>query len=299
MTKPIWKGNISFGLVNIPVVLHSAEKSNDLHFKLIDSRNNSRIHYQRINEETGKEVPWNAIAHGYEIDKGNYVLLSKEDFNKVASENLKSIEIEEFIPSKELDCFYFVKPYYVFPDGKGSFKGYALLREILKQSHKIGIARVMIRTRQHIAAIIPYGEAIVINILRYPHEIKKPTQEELPTLDLKAYKISKKETDIALQLVEAMSVHWDPKRYHDEYHDALLKWIEEKAARGQKGPAKKSKKEKETKQTSKVVDFMELLKKSVKEKEQKIKERKHKSKSSSKPAAKSIRKLPRKNARNG
>lgn len=291
MAKPIWKGHISFGLVSIPVVLHAAEKSHEIHFKLIDSRNQSRVRYERINEETGEEVPWNAVVHGYEIDKGDYVLLSKEDFDKIAKENLKTIEIEEFIPGAELDFIYFQKPYYLFPEGKSSQKGYALLREILKQSHKIGIARVMIRSRQHMAAIIPYQDVIVIDILRYPQEIRQPTEAELPSSNLKDQNISKKELDIAMQLVDAMTVHWDPKRYHDAYHEQLMQWIEEKAASGQRGPSKKKgKKEKEASRAP-VVDFMELLKKSVKAKEHKEKEQKNKVKNS-----KNVRKLPRKKA---
>ncbi len=263
MSHAIWKGHISFGLVNIPVMLYSAEKPNDLHFKLLDSKNHSKIRYERINEQTGKEVPWNAIVKGYEYDEGQYVIVTNEDFENVASKNLKMIEIEDFIPKDAISFAFFETPYYLLPDKRGD-KGYVLLRETLSKSKKIGIARVMIRSRQYLAAIIPYGDAIILNIIRYAHELKKPKEFELPTKDVSDYKISKKEMEIAQQLVDSMTTTWKPEHYKDEYHDALLKLIEEKASSGKKAATKKSKSP-AIKQTN-VVDFMELLKKSIKQK---------------------------------
>lgn len=263
--RPIWKGHISFGLVNIGVTLYSAEKRNDLHFKLLDGRNQASIHYERVNEETGHEVPWNSVVKAYELNDGNYVVLTDDDFKKVAIENLKTIEIEAFINSKELDYIYFEKPYYLVPDNIAA-KGYVLLREILKQSRKIGISRVLIHSRQYLAALIPYNEALVLNLLRYPQELRPLKEFEFPNSDIKKYKISSKEIDIATQLVAAMSTTWNPKLYHDEYREALLAWIEKKAKTNNKSTKQKSLKEpKEAKQT-KVVDFMELLKKSIESK---------------------------------
>lgn len=263
MSHAIWKGHISFGLVNIPVVLYSAEKPNDLHFKLLDSKNLAKIHYQRVNEDTGKEVAWDNIVKGYEYDDGQYVVLTNEDFDEVASKNLKLIEIEDFIPKDAISFVFFETPYYLLPDKRGE-KGYVLLREILSKTKKVGIARVMIRSRQYLAAIIPYGDAVVLNIIRYAHELKKPKEFELPDKDIASYKISKKEMEIAQQLVESMTTSWKPEHYKDEYHDALLKLIDTRVASGKQISHKKSKKV-TVKQTN-VVDFMELLKKSVQQK---------------------------------
>lgn len=262
MSHAIWKGHLSFGLVNIPVSLYSAEKSNELSFNLLDSKNNSKIKYERVNEQTGKVVPWDAIVKGYEYQEGQYVILTNEDFKNIAGKNLKMIEIEDFIPKESINFIFFETPYYLLPDKKGE-KGYALLREILIKTKKIAIGRVMIRSHQHLAAIIPYGDAIILNIVRYAHELKKPTDFELPTQNLSEYKITKKEIEIAQKLVESMTTSWKPEQYKDEYHDSLLKLIEEKTKTGTK--VTKKRKPTDVKGTN-VVDFMDLLQKSIKQK---------------------------------
>lgn len=262
--RSLWRGYISFGLVNIPVVLYSAEKpQQEIHFKLLDKKNHAGIRYSRINEETGKEVPWHDIVKGYEYEPGNYAILTPEDLGEIAKENLKAIEIEDFINFEQLDTLYYEKPYYLLPDKRGE-KGYVLLRETLKNTHKVGIARVMVRSHQYLAAVIAEGNALVINTLRYPKEVKQPSEVDVPEEPISHYKITKKEFDIAKQLVETMSVDWDPNRYTNEYREDLLKLIDEKIASGGK-KAIKHIEDTEIKQTN-VVDFMELLKKSVKEK---------------------------------
>lgn len=262
--RSIWKGYISFGLVNIPVVLYSAEKpSQEVHFKLLAKSNLAGIRYLRVNEKTGKEVPWDDIVKGYEYEPGSYAVLTNEDFQEVAHENLKTIEIEDFVDSSEVGTMYFEKPYYLLPNKRGD-KGYVLLRETLKKTNKIGIARVMIRTHQYLAAVIAEGDAIIVNTLRYPQEVKKTTEVDVPHEPVSHYKISKKEFDIAEQLVETMTVEWDPKRYNNEYRKELMKIIDEKVASGGK-KAIKHVEEHEVKQTN-VVDFMDLLKQSVKQK---------------------------------
>ena len=261
----LWKGYISFGLVNIPVVLYSAEQPQEkVHFKMLDKNNLAGIRYSRINEKTGKEVPWEDIVKGYEYEDGNYAILTDEDFESVARENSKTIEIEDFINLKDLGAVYFEKPYYILPDKRGD-KGYVLLRETLKKTNKIGIAKVMIRSHQYLAAIIPYGSALIVNTLRYPEELKPATKFDLPEGAPADYKISKKEFDIAEQLVETMTSKWDPKRYTNDYREDLMKVVEEKIAEGNKTTIKHVK-EPHVKQTN-VVDFMELLKKSVKAKQ--------------------------------
>ncbi|GJL57770.1 MAG: non-homologous end joining protein Ku [Nitrospirales bacterium] len=262
MTRPIWRGHITFGLVTIPVVVHSAEKQFDLHFRLLDSRNHARVRYERVNEETGEEVPWQDIVKGFEYEEGRYVLLHDADFEKVAVEVNKSVEIENFVNAKDIGYEYFDKPYYLVPDNKGE-KVYVLLREVLRRSGKIGIAKVVIRTRQYLAALIPQGHVLVLELLRFHQEIRNVQELDVPGASVKSYKISEKELTLAQRLVESMSTRWEPQRYHDDYRDALLKWIDKKSKRAQSRTSVPTvAKEKQT-GSGKVIDIMALLKKSV------------------------------------
>jgi len=263
MARPIWTGHISFGLVNIPVTLHSAEKSFDLHFNLLDSRDHARIRYERVNEVTGEEVPWNQVVKAYDYDhEGNYVLLTEEDFKKAAVEATQTVEIEDFVDLKAIDPLYFDKPYYLLPAKKGE-KGYVLLRQILKKTNMAGIAKVVIRTRQYLAAVIPLGDALVLNVLRFKQEIKAPKELELPAGDPKQYKISPKELQMAEKLVDSMSASWKPERYHDDYRNALLAWIEKKAKSGGIAPVAATEEEQPADKSADVIDIMKLLQKSV------------------------------------
>lgn len=262
MSRPIWKGHITFGLVNIPVVLHSADKQFDLHFRLLDSRNKARVRYERINEETGEEVPWQDIVKGYEFEEGRYVVLKDEDFEKVAVEINKSVEIENFVDGKQIHYVYFDKPYYLVPDKKGE-KGYVLLREVLRKTGKVGIAKVVIRTRQYLAALLPEGNVLVLALLRFQQEIRDTAELNIPANSVKSYKISEKEMNLAQQLVESMSTDWDPKQYHDEYRDALMKWIEKKAKAAGSPTGVQAKQKEEKTGNGKIIDMMGLLKKSV------------------------------------
>lgn len=262
--RSLWRGHISFGLVNIPVILYSAEKpAQEVHFKLLSKKDLASIKYVRVNENTGKKVAWEDIVKGYEYEPGSYVVLNDEDFDAVSVENQKTIEIEDFVDVNELGSLYFEKPYYVLPDKKGE-KGYVLLRETLKNTHKIGIARLIIRTHQYLAAVIAEEDAILVNTLRYPQEIRKTSEVNVPHSPVKEYNISKKEFDIAKQLVDTMTVKWDPKKYTNQYRDELLKIIEQKVASGGKKAIKHAQAP-EFVQTN-VVDFMDLLKKSIQKK---------------------------------
>lgn len=282
MSRPIWKGSISFGLVSIPVTLYSAEKDSVIHFKLLDNRNHARIHYQRINEETGKEVPWNDVVKGYEFEKENYVVLDEKDFEKIATENTRLVEIEDFIDQKSLDPVYFEKPYYLVPSKSGQ-KGYALLHQTLQRTKKIGIAKVMIRTRQYLAAVLPYKNALILNTLRFVSEIRTPKEYDIPESDLKNHKVSPKEIQMAELLVKSMSSKWDPKKYHDKNHEILETIIEAKIHKGKSvTPHKIFRKSKQPK--GKLIDFMELLKQSIKEKDK----RKGKTHSKSLPSRKKV-----------
>ena len=262
-TRPFWRGYITFGLVNIPVTLHSAEKGEqEVHFKLLDKNDLAGIKYVKVNAKTGKEVAWTDIVKGYEYERDNYAILTDEDFAAIAREKLKTIEIEDFIDLDELPFMCFEHPYYLVPDKHGE-KGYVLLREVLKETRKVGIAKIVIRTHQYLVAVIPYESAIIVNTLRYPAEIKKPDEMILPDEAISKYKITKKEIDIAEQLVSAMTTKWDPDHYHNEYREDLLKRIKAKIASG--GKKSIAHLEEPKIKQSNVVDFMTLLKKSIKE----------------------------------
>ncbi len=275
--RPIWKGQISFGLINIPIELYSADKSRSVQFKLLDNRNHAKIHYERINEETGEQVPWDEIVKAYEVPHKGYVILNDNDFKQAAIENTQAFEIEDFIDKKNLSCLFFEKPYYLVP-AKRAQKGYVLLREVLKKTEKIAIGKVIIRSRQYLAALLPLGEVLVLNLLRFADEVKSTEDLNIPTGDIKGYKISEKEMEMAQQLVESMTVDWDPEKYHDDYRDSLMKWIEKKAKLGNiPFPAKPKEEERKS---AEVVDFMSLLKKSIKKTEPKKQKKQSVSRSS-------------------
>jgi DNA end-binding protein Ku len=261
MARPIWKGHVSFGLVSVPVVLHSGEQRADISFHLIDSRNSARIRYERINEETGEEVPWDKIVKGYEYGDNNYVLLSEGEFERASVEMTRSIDIEEFVDVSEIDIRYFDKPYILVPDKKGE-KGYVLLREAISKSGKAGIARVVIRARQHLAALMARGDALMLELLRFDQELRSLSEFDLPGHDLRKYKVSKQETDLATQLVEGMSGDWDASAFHDEYRDALMKLVKSKIKRGET-EAIEVEEEEEEDQSPQTLNFMDVLKESV------------------------------------
>lgn len=260
MANPIWKGHISFGLVNVPITLYSAEQRTDISLHLLDSRNAARVRYERINEVTGAEVPWDKVVKGFEYDGGNYVLLSDEELRTAAPELTKTIPIEQFVDLREIGVLYFDKPYYLVP-GKGGEKGYVLLREALAESGKVGLARVVIRSRGHLAALLPYGKALVLELLRFHQELRSLDEYAIPRGELKDYKISRKELELALQLVEGLSGRWEPERFHDEYREALMKHIEKRIAVGDTQGVGEP--EAPVAEAPSTVNFMSMLKKSL------------------------------------
>lgn len=261
MARPIWKGSISFGLVNIPVTLLGAEKSFDLHFHLLDARNHARVRYQRVNEATGEEVPWDQIVKAHETQDGELIVLTDEDFKRAAVEAVQTIEIQDFVELKRIPYTYYDKPYYLSPGKKGE-KGYVLLRETLRRTGRVGIAKVVLRTKQYLAAVIAEGDALLLELLRFDQELRQPSEFEFPGADLERYKVSLREIEMAEHLVESMTADWKPEQYKDEYHDALIKWIETKAREGDKAlpPAPAAAKEE-----AEVINMMDLLKRSVRE----------------------------------
>lgn len=261
MARPVWKGHVSFGLVNVPVVLYPAEQRADLSFRLIDSRNSARVRYERINEETGEEVPWDKIVKGYEYNENNYVFLSEDELERASVEMTKSIEIQQFVDLQDIDVRYFDRPYLLVPDKHGQ-KGYVLLREAISSSGKAGIATVVIRTRQYLAALIALGDALVLELLRYSQELRELDEFDFPATDLRTAKVSKKEVDLAKQLIDGMTTKWDASKYHDEYRDVLMKLIEKKIKTGQT-EAIEMDEEEEAEVEPQTIDFMDVLKQSV------------------------------------
>lgn len=229
--RPIWKGHISFGLVSVPVVLYSAERRSDLSLHLIDSKNFSRVRYERVNEETGEEVPWDRTVKGYEYADGSYVVIGEDELKEAAPEATKSVEIEQFVDIADIDPIYFDKPYYLQPDKKGE-KGYVLLRDALEETGRAGIARVVIRTRQYLAALLPREGGLVLMLLRYAQEVRSISELELPE-NKGDLKITKQEEKMAKELISSMSSDWDPEAFHDEYREKLLAWIEKRIESGE------------------------------------------------------------------
>ena len=263
MARPIWNGTISFGLLNVPVQLHSGERSVDLHFRMLDSRDNSPVRYERVNSDSGEEVPWKEIVKGFEYSKGSYVVIDEEDIRKAAPESTETVEIEAFCDRDEIDPMYFEKPYYLVPSKKAE-KGYVLLREVLAKTNKVGIARVVIRTRQYLAALSPRGDALMLDLMRFPQEIVKADEFELPKGNSKSYRVTPAELGMATQLIEAMTKKWSADDYQDEFRAKLRKIIDEQIAR-QKGKKVRERTEEAApaEATTNVVDFMELLKRSL------------------------------------
>jgi DNA end-binding protein Ku len=224
--RPFWSGYINFGLVNIPVDLYSAEKNFDLQFHMLDERDHSRIRYQKINETTKKVVPLDKIVKAYEYEKNKYIVVDEEDFKK-ASIATKTIAIENFVGKKDIEYEYFERPYYLVPTKEG-VRSYVLLREALKKQEKLGIAKVVLHEREHLVALIPSNEMLVLDLLRFKRELRNTDDLEIPHGTLREFKISSKELEVAEQLINSMTSTWQPEIYHDEYSEALLGWITKK-----------------------------------------------------------------------
>jgi DNA end-binding protein Ku len=256
--RPIWQGSINFGLVNIPVGLYSAEAAGSVDFDLLDRRDFSRVRYRRINEKTGREVPWDEIVKGYEYKKGEYIALTDDDFLKANVKATQSIDILDFVDGADISPIYFDKPYYLVPLKNGQ-RAYALLREVMKRTGKVGIARVVIRSRQHLAALLVDGPMLILNLLRFPHELRDPSALDVTEAAIR----SNQELKMAQQLVEAMAGKWNPKKYRDEYHRDLLQMIDKKIKSGQTKATEPAETVRPPKRHSKVVDIMHLLRQSM------------------------------------
>ncbi len=262
MARPIWTGTLSFGLLNVPVSLMSGERNVDLHFRMLDSRDRKPIRFERVNADTGEEVPWKDIVKAYEYDKGSYVVLEEDDIRSAAPESHEAVEVETFVDAGTIDPRYYEKPYLLVPAKKAE-KGYVLLRETLRSTGKVGIARVVVRTREYLCAVMPHGDALVLMILRYPQELVDPEDYKLPSGSLSEYRINSKETAMAEQLIESMSGEWKPDEYHDEFRERLHTLLKKRIkAKGGTTKVEEEPVPREDDATN-VVDFMSLLQKSL------------------------------------
>lgn len=230
-SRSIWKGSIAFGLVNIPVSLTAAESRPDIQLHMVDSKNHARIRYERVNADTGDEVPWDRLVKGYEHENGQFILLSEDDMEAVRPELTKLIEITAFVALDEIDPILFDRPYYLVPEKRG-FKAYSLLREALRSTGMAGISRVVIRTREYLSAMFVRGDILMVMLLRFPQEIRATSALELPASDEKKWQPVKKELDLAVRLIKEMSEKWKPDNFHDEYRDALMAFIEKRIKSG-------------------------------------------------------------------
>jgi DNA end-binding protein Ku len=253
--RAIWKGTISFGLVNIPISIYPATRREEISFRLLRDSDLSPVNYKRVAESDGKEVPWDHIVKGYEYEKDQYVSLTPEDFKRVAVEGTQTIDIMNFIKIEEVNPLLFYKPYYL-ESGKGADKAYSLLRDALVASGKIAIATVVLKSRQHLAAIKPQGKGLMLELMHFPNEVLDETAFKLP----EGATASKPEMKMALQLIDSMSSKWNPEDYKDQYREALESMITRKlenAAEPVATPRKKS--------ATNVIDLASVLQRSIQE----------------------------------
>ncbi len=252
--RVLWKGAITFGLVTIPVSLYPATRREELKFRLLRASDHSPVNYKRVAEADGKEVPWDQIVKGYEHEKGKFVILKDEDFARVDVEATQTVDIINFVKLSDVDPLLFYKPYYL-EVGKGGDKAYVLLRDALLDAKKIAIAKVVIRARQHLAAVKPQERGLMLELMHFPGELIDAGEFEKPA----EKKVGKAEMQLAQQLIDSMTTEWHPEEYTDEYHTALEKLIEDKIEHGDKTAPKPGKK----RQATNVIDLVSVLQKSL------------------------------------
>jgi len=255
MARAIWKGSISFGLVNIPIALYPATRREELKFRLLRKSDLSPVNYKRVAEKDGREVSWDQIVKGYEYEKGKYVVLKDEDFQRVDLEATQTVDIKDFVDQEEIDPMFFYKPYYLEPQ-KGGDKAYALLRDSLKDTNKVGVAKVVIKTRQYLAGVKPEDGVLVLELMHFADELADPEKLHLP----KKMEVGKREMSMAKSLIDGMTSKWEPEKYKDDYREALMEVIEEKVEAGGKEIEEKPRK---APKPTKVIDLVSVLRKSL------------------------------------
>lgn len=252
--RPIWKGSISFGLVTIPISLLNATRQEELKFRLLRGTDLSPVNYKRVAAVDGKEVPWDQIVKGYEYEKGKFVVLKEDDFKRVDLEATDTIDIVDFVDLDQINPVYFYKPYYIEAQ-KGGGPAYKLLREVLAQTNRVGIAKVVIRTRQHLAALKANGNLLVLDLMRFSNELVDADEVRPP----EGKQLGDREIKMASTLVDQMTEQWDPTRYTDDYRSALMKLIDAKVKSGGKALPTRDKKRPATN----VVDLLSVLEESL------------------------------------
>jgi DNA end-binding protein Ku len=253
VARAMWKGSIAFGLVNIPIELYSAVRDHRPRFRLLHAKDESPVSYERVCQSEGKAVAWEDLVKGYEYEKGQFVVLRKDDFKTAALEKTKTIDILDFVDPQAIDERYFETPYYL-QAGKGADRAYALLRDAIRKSGKVGIAKIILRETQHLAAVETIGDAIVLTMMRFADELADLADFKFP----KAEGIRPGEMNMALQLIDSLSATWEPAKYTDEYQENLMRVIQAKL----KGKKPKLQ-DRETPQQADVVDLMARLRASL------------------------------------
>jgi DNA end-binding protein Ku len=253
MARAIWKGSIAFGLVNIPTELYSAVRDHRPRFRLLHAKDESPVQYERVCQAEGKPVAWEDLVKGYEYEKGQFVVLTKDDFKTAALEKTKTIDILDFVDPEQIDERYFETPYYLQP-AKGAERAYALLRDAIRESGRIGIAKIILRDAQHLAAVEVIADAMVLTMMRFADELADLNEFRFPS----SQGIRPAEMKMAQQLIESLSANWDPEKYTDEYKTNLMRVIESKL-KGRKPKLEG----RPGRQDPKVVDLMARLKASL------------------------------------
>lgn len=276
--RVIWKGTISFGLVSIPISLYPAIRREELKFRMLRGKDLSPVNYKRVAATDGKEVEWDEIVKGYEYEKGKFVVLKPEDFQRVDIEATQTVDIISFVELAEISPLLFNKPYFM-EAGKGGDKAYVLLLESLKKSKKIALAKVVIKTRQHLAAVKPVEDGLMLELMHFPDELVDISEFKRPA----DRKIAPREMKMAEQLIESMTEPWDPENFSDDYRDAVVKMIEEKI---ESGSVSEGGEAKPRAASGKIIDLVSVLQESLDQRSDK-KSAPRKSKAKSAPGGKS------------
>ncbi|MGF6729354.1 DNA end-binding protein Ku [Paraburkholderia youngii] len=262
MAHMIWKGAISFGLVHVPVQLYPATRSEKVGFNLLDKRTIDPIGYKQINKRTGKDVTRENIVRGFEYEKDHYVVLSDDEIRSANPESTQTVDILAFVDAADISFLYLDTPYFLTPDRKGE-KVYALLREAMTASGKIGVASVVLHNKQHLAALIPLGPMLALNTLRWADEVRGLDEFKVPPEGMKAAGVSAKELDMAKKLIDDMSETWDPMQYHDTFRDDIMALVERKIQAGKTEEVTEVETPHESRKSADILDLSDLLKRSL------------------------------------
>lgn len=264
MAGSIWKGSISFGLLNIPIFLQKAQEGKELSFSMLDEKDLSPIKYKKVNGKSGHEVPWERIVKGYEYEKGHFIVMNKDDFKAANPKASETIDIEDFVELSDIDLMFLEKPYYLVPQ-KSGIKGYFLLVQALKKTKKVAIGKIVMRTKMHLVMIMAKDDYLILEMLRFGHEVLDVN--EVHYLDsIEKPRFNAKELKMAEELIDGMTAKWDPEKYKDTYNSDVMKIINTKVKAGEGQDIQWELPKEEKGNTGKVVDLMPLLKKSLEQK---------------------------------